>query len=285
MSKISPTLAHYLRMQRAHLGWLTPEELCHGAMYLLNARNSHLGIWNRNESGFAILREKGGVTALSLEYHWDCGSVHGTAKPWRRVEGDRRGPWEARLRAALARLDYAEYMRLVPGPEPHPSRVLQAPSSGIYFVIQHPAGGWTVRSFRADREGELDHVDAWERHVAAEVAADWAEHRRSRGATDGTLERRLADFYDGFPRGRVVVGGGADGASTQAVVYHGRNLVPAMGLSQQQVERGFGLSEASWVFDEHEQCTRASADGLCAALGIRCNWPVYSDGESIVDAR
>lgn len=60
---------------------MIPVEKCKdGWLYLINARNSCLGIFNEKEKGFIIRRIKFNAVFLFIEYHWDTGEPYGTAK-------------------------------------------------------------------------------------------------------------------------------------------------------------------------------------------------------------
>lgn len=77
----------YLWMHnRAH--WLAIGKLIDGALYIIQARNSHLGVWHAEHFAFIIAREKISRLYLFEEFHWDIGEVfpdktsYGTAKPF-----------------------------------------------------------------------------------------------------------------------------------------------------------------------------------------------------------
>lgn len=106
-------LAHYLRLQRTSR-YLKISELEDGWLYLIHARNSHIGQWSERDAGFVLLREKQGVEQLFMEYHWDKND-HGTAKPLRKLRrgsADRAGLIDV-LRAAQREMPYAEFVRCV----------------------------------------------------------------------------------------------------------------------------------------------------------------------------
>lgn len=62
-----------------------------GYLYVIDARNSNLGIYNKEELGFVISRHKFSANYLFTEYHWDLGDVQpemeccGTAKPMKEM--------------------------------------------------------------------------------------------------------------------------------------------------------------------------------------------------------
>lgn len=59
--------------------WIPMEEMIVGALYLCNARNFYLGIWNGER--FDYMRYKFGQTFPDTELHWDEGPPFGTVKP------------------------------------------------------------------------------------------------------------------------------------------------------------------------------------------------------------
>jgi hypothetical protein len=71
--------SHFSALQRTDR-YLRIDQLEDGCLYLIHARNSHIGRWVAAESGFVILREKFGDRFLFTEYHWDKDEC-GTAKP------------------------------------------------------------------------------------------------------------------------------------------------------------------------------------------------------------
>lgn len=75
-------------------GWIPTALLHQGGLYIIDARNAYLGVWNTSTSGFQIARVryipwllKGRMswenhgTYLFEEKHQDTGEPHGTAKP------------------------------------------------------------------------------------------------------------------------------------------------------------------------------------------------------------
>ena len=67
-----------------------PLDKCkHGYLYIIDARNSHIGIYNKYSKGFIILRTKFNHEYLFTEYHWDIGGEmkdFGTVKPIEIIE-------------------------------------------------------------------------------------------------------------------------------------------------------------------------------------------------------
>lgn len=60
----------------------TPMNECKdGHLYIIDARNSNLGIYDESKKSFIISRFKICETFLDEEEHWDCGEPYGTAKP------------------------------------------------------------------------------------------------------------------------------------------------------------------------------------------------------------
>jgi len=73
--------AHY-RALKLCKRYLPISALEDGCLYLIHARNSHIGRWVEKDRAFTLLREKSGERYLSNEFHWDTGEPHGTAKPY-----------------------------------------------------------------------------------------------------------------------------------------------------------------------------------------------------------
>lgn len=82
------------RFPIAEYHWLPMPELRDGALYVIDARNTHLGVWQESESGFQIARplfeprpegrrmvwhHRGHYPFV--EYHWDTGEPLGTVRP------------------------------------------------------------------------------------------------------------------------------------------------------------------------------------------------------------
>jgi len=78
-------IAHYLALQHTDR-YLRIDQLEDGCLYLIHARNSHVGQWVASTGGFVILREKSGERFLFTEYHWDR-DKRGTAKPLVKLTG------------------------------------------------------------------------------------------------------------------------------------------------------------------------------------------------------
>lgn len=89
----------YYQFPDAPVRWLPIAELVDGALYIVDARNAFLGIWQRAELAFLVARPlhvpervNGRMRwipeghQLSLEYHWDKGDSFATARPRRFVE-------------------------------------------------------------------------------------------------------------------------------------------------------------------------------------------------------
>ena len=63
------------------------------------------------------------------------------------------------------------------------------------------------------------------------------------------------------------------GDGDRYAVYHGENLKRGMEVTRQAIARAFGITDrADWVFDEHEQCSTFSAEGVQSALSLREQW-------------
>jgi hypothetical protein len=76
---------HYSALQRTDR-YLRIDQLEDGCLYLIHARNSHIGQWVAVDCGFVILREKFGDRFIFTEYHWDK-DKRGTAKPLAKLSG------------------------------------------------------------------------------------------------------------------------------------------------------------------------------------------------------
>lgn len=80
----SESFEHFAALQNS-VRYLPISSLSDGCIYLVHARNSHLGIWDAAANCFVILREKFGQVSLAVEYHWDTGAPFGTAKPFVKI--------------------------------------------------------------------------------------------------------------------------------------------------------------------------------------------------------
>lgn len=63
------------------LNYIPLEQCKDGYLYIINARNSKLGIFKKENSSFIISRFKFKSNYLFEEYHWDTGEPFGTVKP------------------------------------------------------------------------------------------------------------------------------------------------------------------------------------------------------------
>ena len=68
------------------MDYLKLDELKHGYLYDIKARNASHGIWNEKTGGFIIARTKWNDTYLFEEVHWDVDKNFGTAKPTKELE-------------------------------------------------------------------------------------------------------------------------------------------------------------------------------------------------------
>jgi hypothetical protein len=65
---------------------MIPLENCKdGYLYVIYARNALLGLYVAKRRGFRISRVKFGNNYEFVEYHWNLGEPHGTAKPYREL--------------------------------------------------------------------------------------------------------------------------------------------------------------------------------------------------------
>jgi len=62
------------------------KKLIHNGVYIIDARNFGIGIWDETEKAFYGRRIKFGDVYLFPEDHWDLGYPHGTAKPFEFIE-------------------------------------------------------------------------------------------------------------------------------------------------------------------------------------------------------
>jgi hypothetical protein len=100
---------HYMALQRTDR-YLAIDQLEDGCLYLIHARNSHIGHWVAAKSGFVILREKFGERYLFTEYHWDR-DESGTAKPLVKLTGPvAADTLRAVLEERLREIPYAVFM-------------------------------------------------------------------------------------------------------------------------------------------------------------------------------
>lgn len=64
-------------------------------LYEVQARNSGIGVFVNKYNGFVIPRRKFDKLFLFIEYHWDTGMPHGTAKCYRELEAaPEKFPWD-----------------------------------------------------------------------------------------------------------------------------------------------------------------------------------------------
>lgn len=152
----------------------------------------------------------------------------------------------------------------------------QAGSEGIYFVIRMP-DRWQLVVFRFEKGLDGGHPEFWEAYVTPMLADAWAPHlfgemtETERSRRKQHLKAELDLHYDGFPRGRVTWVEEND----RFIVYHGRNLKPAMHVTRQSIEQAFGIADhTDWKFDDHEQCSAFSAEGVRSALRLKERWKV-----------
>lgn len=146
-------------------------------------------------------------------------------------------------------------------------------SHGIYFVIRLPER-WQLVAFPFDAHADGGHPEYWEAFVTKMLVEAWSpklfkgKDSAQRQRAELRLKAELDLHYDGFPRGRVTW----IEHDERFAIYHGDNLKPTMKVTRKAVEKAFGLTRANWEFDDHEQCTSFSAEGLRTTLGIREEW-------------
>ncbi|MCK9428906.1 MAG: hypothetical protein M0R17_02700 [Candidatus Omnitrophica bacterium] len=57
------------------------EDCKDGYLYIISARNAHIGIFDAKKFWFIISRHKFTTNFIDYEDHWDLGPPHGTVKP------------------------------------------------------------------------------------------------------------------------------------------------------------------------------------------------------------
>ena len=63
------------------LEYISLDKCIDGHLYVIEARNAALGIFNKKTNGFTISRNKLGRNYLFEEYHWDYAGPCGTVRP------------------------------------------------------------------------------------------------------------------------------------------------------------------------------------------------------------
>ena len=85
--------------------YLSIGELHSGHTYLINARNSNVGIWLPEKEGFLIRRIKMERIYPFVEYHWDQGEPYGTVRPFKQVD---QSPFALALLLELANMPFPD---------------------------------------------------------------------------------------------------------------------------------------------------------------------------------
>lgn len=62
------------------------KKLIYGGVYIIDARNFGIGIWDEIEKAFYGRKITFGLVYLFPEDHWDLGYPHGTARPFKFIE-------------------------------------------------------------------------------------------------------------------------------------------------------------------------------------------------------
>lgn len=143
------------------------------------------------------------------------------------------------------------------------SSTVQQPSSGAWYWLRFPEG-WNPFTIRLDEvfdEEATGHYVIWQQAASA-LAKAWALIRK---ADYQDLLHELADCHYGFPRGRVVIQ--PDGAAN---VYWGEEKIVS---GRRAIESRFGLSQATWHFDDHERAILPEKQQVRQLLGLTEDWP------------
>ncbi len=83
----SESIHNWYRKMESSTDYLRMDNLQAGMAYAIWARNAYVGVWMPQDQGFLISRYKlSAKPFLFIEYHWDIGEPHGTAKPLRPLE-------------------------------------------------------------------------------------------------------------------------------------------------------------------------------------------------------
>lgn len=72
---------HYIITPEKITEYIPLKECIDNHLYIIQARNSNLGIFNEHNSSFTISRFKFSLNYLFEELHWDTGEPYGTVKP------------------------------------------------------------------------------------------------------------------------------------------------------------------------------------------------------------
>lgn len=70
----------FIRPEDIH-HYLSMDECVDKGLYIIKARNSDIGIYDKEKKAFIIRRKKFSSIFLYPEDHWDTGEDHGTVKP------------------------------------------------------------------------------------------------------------------------------------------------------------------------------------------------------------
>lgn len=84
----------FIQFAESESGWMAAPSLHQGGLYIIDARNAYLGVWNSCTLSFQIARTRYSRRLLHgrmkwdyhsaylfEEKHWDVGEPYGTAKP------------------------------------------------------------------------------------------------------------------------------------------------------------------------------------------------------------
>jgi hypothetical protein len=66
--------------------WIPIDQCEDGYLYIIDARNSSIGVYIEREKGFVINRFRWGLNSLFVENHWDTGEPYGTVRPLEKIE-------------------------------------------------------------------------------------------------------------------------------------------------------------------------------------------------------
>jgi len=136
------------------------------------------------------------------------------------------------------------------------------PSAGAWYWLRFP-DGWRPFSVRLDEvadEEATGHYVIWQQ-AAAELAKAWAPVMKR---AYQELFSELSDCHYGFPRGRVVIR-----HNGMENVYWGEEKIVA---DRRAIEARFGLTQATWRFDEHERVILPEKQQVRQVLGLSEDW-------------
>jgi hypothetical protein len=149
-----------------------------------------------------------------------------------------------------------------------------SPSEGLFCIVRyHGDGSWKPFIYRfdefprfADSPGcenrPFVQSDLWEQFILSILAVNWSDALE---LEERQLEDALLRHCNAFPHGRVARVSG----ETKYNIFHGDDLMPFMGISQEAVEGLFSVrGTAHWVHDECEDCQTEDRDAVRKILRL-----------------